>query len=145
MGTETIGQKTSLQPIITALMGLGLGLSLHFIGFTDYDQIFQMFVFDDLRLFLTFAGAVGIGMIGLQTVARKQKLPHQTIHKGVIPGAVLFGIGWALTGGCPGVVLTQIGEGKWVALFTFVGILVGSFIYKLVHAKYFRWDRGSCG
>ena len=45
-------------------------------------------------------------------------------------GALLFGAGWALAGTCPGTSVTQLGEGKIVALFTVVGILAGVWAYK---------------
>jgi hypothetical protein len=44
-------------------------------------------------------------------------------------GGILFGVGWALSGGCPGVVLTQLGEGKLYALFALFGIGLGNWLY----------------
>jgi len=38
----------------------------------------------------------------------------------------------------------QLGEGQLAALVTVAGILVGTAIYRLIHARFFRWDRGSC-
>jgi uncharacterized membrane protein YedE/YeeE len=40
-------------------------------------------------------------------------------------GGVLFGIGWALTGACPAVAFVQLGEGRWPAAFTLLGMLAG--------------------
>lgn len=45
-------------------------------------------------------------------------------------GAFLLGVGWALSGTCPGTSLTQIGEGKLVAIFTVAGILLGVWAYR---------------
>ena len=47
---------------------------------------------------------------------------------------VLFGLGWALTGGCPAAPLVQLGEGKLAALATMVGIAVGTTVYRRVHS-----------
>ena len=47
----------------------------------------------------------------------------------LIPGSLIFGMGWGLAGACPGTVLVMLGEGKLGALFTISGIVLGVFIY----------------
>jgi len=42
-----------------------------------------------------------------------------------VPGALLFGAGWAVTGGCPAAVLVQVGEGRLAALASLAGMLGG--------------------
>jgi len=43
-------------------------------------------------------------------------------------------LGWGLAGACPGTILVMAGEGKVTALFTIVGILLGTWVYGLTHA-----------
>ena len=62
----------------------------------------------------------------------------------IVPGGVLFGIGWALCGACPSVPWVQLGEGKLASLATLAGVFAGTILYRTVHARFFRWDRGSC-
>ena len=50
-------------------------------------------------------------------------------HAALIPGALLFGLGWGLVGACPGTVLAMSGEGKLGAFFTIVGIALGTYLY----------------
>lgn len=123
-----------------------LGVVLHFIGFTNFGEVHAMFSLADPRLFLTFGVAVAVTSLGIHVARPEQRkrLPRAKLHPGIIPGAALFGIGWALTGACPGVVFAQLGEGQLLALLTFVGIFAGNWIYGYVHRRFFRWDTGSC-
>lgn len=127
-----------------ALLGLAFGFAFSCMGFTDFAEVHKMFTFTDLRLFLTFCGGVAFSMVGFLILARGKRLPKRIFHRGTIPGGVLFGIGWALTGGCPTGALVQVGEGKVIALFTLVGVLVGSAAYPLIHRKFFKWPLEVC-
>jgi len=73
------------------------------------------------------------------------KLPEKRLHPGVVLGAILLGIGWGLSGTCPGPTVIQPGEGHLIALATVGGILVGNRLYHLVHARFFRWPAEVCG
>jgi uncharacterized membrane protein YedE/YeeE len=123
--------------------GLALGLTVSRLGFTDFGELHRMFVFGDLRLFLAFGGAVVLAGIGFALHCRG-RMPERPIHRGTIPGAILFGAGWAVCGACPGAVLAQLGEGKVPALLTVAGIVAGA---KLGHRarSALRIDGGSCG
>ncbi len=126
-----------------ALFGAGLGATLSALGFTDYGELHRMFTFADPRLLLTFAAAIVLAGIGFAIHCRGGKMPPRSLAKGTIPGALLFGVGWALTGGCPGAVLAQIGEGKLPALLTLAGVLAGTELGQRLKAR-LRWDSGSC-
>jgi len=132
------------QHIRYAILGMLMGMVLSFIGFSNYDEVHKMFLFADLRLFLTFAGSVLIAALFFNILMTG--LPRETKHwhPGVIPGGVLFGAGWAICGSCPSIALVQIGEGQLAAVFTAFGILFGSWLYRQVHRLLFRWDTGSC-
>ncbi len=126
------------------LFGLAFGFSLGNIGFADYGEVNKMFTFQDLRMLLTFAGAVAIAAV-LTFFLFRNRRPGGPIHKGVVPGAVLFGTGWALSGGCPTIPFVQLGTGYLPALFTLAGIGVGMVTYRRVNARYLHLDSGSCG
>ncbi len=124
--------------------GLLLGFSLSRIGFTDYGELFGMFTFADLRMLWVFAGAVGLCALGFFLIDRRLYRTTRRVHPGVVPGGILFGVGWVLCGACPAVPLVQLGEGKLAALFTLLGVALGTLLYRRVHARAFRWDTGSC-
>jgi len=125
------------------ISGLGLGFTLSNIGFVDYAELNRMFTFQDLRMLWSFAGAVVI-IACVFAVLRVRRAPGR-IHAGVIPGAVLFGIGWAISGGCPAIPIAQLAGGYLPALVTLVGVVVGVRLCRWASARYFHLDRGSCG
>jgi uncharacterized membrane protein YedE/YeeE len=107
-------------------LGIALGFSLSRIGFTDYGELHRMFVFADLRLFLVFMGAVLVTGLGTLALGRWRTLPDKRVHRGAVAGGVLFGVGWAIAGACPGAAFAQLGEGKLTALVSIAGIVLGS-------------------
>jgi uncharacterized membrane protein YedE/YeeE len=124
--------------------GVLLGFSLSRIGFSSYDELHKMFVFADWRMFFTFAGALVLTTFMFQVALRRRFTVSRPIHKGTIAGGMLFGLGWALAGGCPSIPLVQLGEGKVLALFTVTGIVAGVLVFRFVQRRYLRWDVGSC-
>ncbi|MFC9633991.1 YeeE/YedE thiosulfate transporter family protein [Streptomyces mirabilis] len=129
-----------LANIIT---GLALGYTVTNIGFGDYAELNRMFTFQDLRMFLSFAGAVAI-IVCVFALLRVARTPGR-IHAGVIPGAVLFGTGWAISGGCPAIPIIQVASGYLPAVVTIAGVVVGIRLCRWANARYFHLDRGSCG
>lgn len=119
-----------------ALFAMGglLGASLSRIGFTSWDEVHAMFTFADLRLFLTFVSGVALLGVALEVVRRRARpaWPPRPIARGTLLGGAIFGLGWALSGACPGVAVVQLGEGKLYALFTLAGILAGNALYGAV-------------
>lgn len=134
------------EKLLVAVLAGVLGFSLSRIGFSSWDEVHSMFLFADLRLFLTFASAVAFlatAWVVVRRVSRPQWAPR-AIHRGTLLGGALFGVGWALAGACPAVALVQIGEGQLGAVLTLAGIFLGNFAYSVVHERWLRWDRASC-
>ncbi|MFE1247125.1 YeeE/YedE thiosulfate transporter family protein [Streptomyces sp. NPDC058735] len=129
-----------LANIIT---GLALGYTVSHIGFGDYTELNRMFTFQDPRMLLSFAGAVLI-IVCAFVLLRVRRTPGR-VHAGVIPGAVLFGTGWAISGGCPAIPIVQVSGGYLPALVTIVGVVVGIRLSRWANARFFHLDRGSCG
>ncbi|OIP30388.1 MAG: hypothetical protein AUK47_25145 [Deltaproteobacteria bacterium CG2_30_63_29] len=125
-------------------LGVLFGFLLSRAGATTYDFYAKLFLFQDPQLFFVIAFAVAVGAPGVWLM-KKTKLKafgsdspiefKPKPYKGeLIPGALLFGLGWGLAGACPGTILVMAGEGKVTALFTIVGILLGTWVYGLTHA-----------
>jgi uncharacterized membrane protein YedE/YeeE len=54
------------------------------------------------------------------------QIEMKALHRGNVAGGVLFGVGWSITGMCPGPILVNIGEGKLYAVAALAGALVGA-------------------
>lgn len=130
--------------LVYGLLGTLMGFILARIGFANYDEINEMFAFTDFRLLLTFASSVAVLMVvGLLFRSRFPR-HDKFIQPGTLPGSMLFGFGWAVTGACPSLVFVQLGQGRVPAIMTLFGIYLGVILYRKMHRKYFMWDVGSC-
>ncbi|MFZ9971260.1 MAG: DUF6691 family protein, partial [Bacteroidia bacterium] len=56
-------------------------------------------------------------------------------NKGNIYGGLMFGIGWAITGACPGPLFAHIGAGFTVIAVTFISAVAGTWVYGYLRDK----------
>jgi len=154
MNTETkttdssITQTSFLSRYRTQLFGVLLGAVFGFLmsraGATTYDFHAKMFLFEDLQLMKVIIMAVIVAMAGVWLLRKYQitaittgqpvdfvKKPFQ---KGLITGAMLFGIGWGMTASCPGTIPAMIGEGKIGGLFALIGLLLGTMAFGILQS-----------
>jgi uncharacterized membrane protein YedE/YeeE len=122
--------------------GVALGFALSRIGFTDYDALVGMFTFVDVRMFLVFALGVVLTAVGL-VVTGRWRAPKRALTKSAVVGGVIFGVGWAVAGACPGVAFAQVGEGKLWALVSIAGMAVGTLAFHRVRDR-FAFAPSSC-
>ncbi len=105
---------------------------------TRYDRILGMFLLRDPHLYVVIGVAVAVAAVGLRLLARLRGAElvahHKPRHAGNLLGGLIFGVGWALSGTCPGTGLAQVGEGRLAALFTVAGMLAGA----ALHVRYGR-------
>jgi uncharacterized membrane protein YedE/YeeE len=135
-----------------AFFGVTLGVVITAAGFTDWGEVHRMFslgvgvgglTLANLRLVFALLGAFALSVVGFQAFARHDAIPAKPIRSGTVPGAILFGVGWAISGACPAGALAQIGEGKAVALVTLGGMLAGARLHDALR-KRLGWARHSC-
>ena len=142
------------RSLSTVAFGALFGFILSRSGATRFDFLHDMFLFRSFHMYGLIGTAIPVVMLGFQLIRRLKangrlppstRLPSRRSHPGVVPGAAVFGAGWALSGTCPGPAAIQVGEGRWIALATVGGILLGNWLYGRVHARYFSWDPDTCG
>jgi uncharacterized membrane protein YedE/YeeE len=127
------------------ICGTAFGFILSRAGATTYDFYAKLFLFQDFQLLWVILFAVVVAAIGnaairsfkVKSVASGQPLSFEKkpFTRGVIPGSLLFGLGWGLVGACPGTVLAMLGEGKLGAAFTIFGIVLGTYLYGLQKSR----------
>ena len=116
-------------------VGTCFGFLLCWLGFTRYDTIFEALLLRDFYLWKVFVTAVVTGGIGLWTLRSwraRTWLTHETVQwertgmtRANLIGGTIFGLGWALSGTCPGPALAQVGSGMLSGIFTATGIFLG--------------------
>ena len=120
--------------LVYLVLGAVFGFILSRSGAADYGFIQGMFLFTEFQLYGIITVAVLVTAPGIWLIKQRgrtilgQRLSIETkpLHRGNVAGGVLFGIGWSITGMCPGPILVNIGEGKLYALAAFAGALVGA-------------------
>jgi uncharacterized membrane protein YedE/YeeE len=134
----------SSSPLLFALLGTAFGWVLSRSGAADYDVVQGMFLFTNLQLWAMIAAAVAITAPGLAWLERRGRtvsgaplrVKPKPRHPGNVAGGVLFGIGWSVTGMCPGPILVNLGEGKLYAVGALAGALVGAALFGLLYERF---------
>ena len=120
------------------LFGILFGFTLSRAGASDYDLMYAMFSGADLKLAFVIMTAIATAAIGMKILALTGNRGYQgqeiiiskkPLNKYNVYGGIIFGIGWAMSGACPGTALAQVGEGKLLGLFTVAGIIAGTYLY----------------
>ncbi|HEY8954389.1 DUF6691 family protein [Chitinophaga sp.] len=107
-------------------------------------RIQEMFQLTSFHMYGVIGTAVITGIISLQLIKRfKIKtiqgepiyVAPKTFNKGQIIGGLIFGVGWAITGACPGPLFAQIGMGFTVVGVTLLSAIAGTWIYGALKSK----------
>jgi uncharacterized protein len=131
-----------MKHFIFLLFGILFGIALTKGEVISWFRIQEMFRFQGFYMYGLLFTAIGTAMIGvqlirrlgLQTVTKEPiALPEKKLHKGVLFGGLIFGLGWAIAGVCPGPMYAQMGAGVSVTFVTFLSALLGTWVY-----SYFR-------
>jgi len=131
--------------LLYGFWGLAMGIVLSYTGFTSFAEVNKMFTLQDLRLYMVFFGAVFLAGVGFALFKSVRSSGKKSYHSGTIPGSIMFGIGWAITGACPSVALVQLGEGQFASAFTLLGIYLGVLSYRTLSSGAMKLDTGVCG
>jgi len=129
--------------LLYVLLGTIFGFVLSRSGAADYDQIQAMFLFRSFQLYGIIGTAVVLTAPGLWLVKRRGrtalgqplKIERKSLNRGTFAGGILFGVGWSISGMCPGPILVNIGEGKIYALAAFAGALTGAALLGAVYPR----------
>ena len=112
---------------VACLLGVVFGVTLCWTQMSDPDVIRAALTFESAYLYLFFASAVGVAAIGLQVLrrARGTEWVRERAQRRHVRGALIFGLGWGVTGACPGPIATQVGMGILWALPLMAGVVLG--------------------
>jgi uncharacterized membrane protein YedE/YeeE len=131
--------------IYTALGAL-FGIVLTKSQVISWFRIQEMFRFQSVYMYATFASAVIVAAIGLRMIAWRHVrsmngepivVPPKTLGRGTRYwlGGICFGLGWALIGACPGPLFALLGNGVSVMLVPIASALAGTWVYGMMRSR----------
>ena len=118
------------------LIGCAFGAILFLGGASSYRRIMGTLLLKDMWIIKLMMTAIGVGTLGIYLLDLGG-LANMSIKPayvwGILAGGIVFGIGWAVSGYCPGTCVVGASEGKKDAIFTVAGALLGAFVFSLAY------------
>jgi uncharacterized protein len=124
------------------LVGFVFGIVLTKSEAVSWYRIYEMFLFQSFHMYGIIMTAIITGVIGIQLIKRKdikdiagKSIEIQDKEKGTFRywiGGLIFGLGWALVGTCPGPIFILIGSGFMSVGLVLIGAVLGTFIYGVI-------------
>ena len=126
------------------LLGILFGIILIKAEVTSWFRIQEMFRFQSIHMYGIICTAIVIGIISIWLIKKYNIkslsgeeiiITPKTFNKGNIYGGVIFGLGWAMTGACPGPLYALIGSGYVVVIVVLLSAVFGTYVYGLLKDK----------
>ncbi len=145
--------------LLMLLMGIYFGIVLIKSQVISWFKINDMFLFKDPYMYLVICSAIAVGSVSIFLIRRFEArtiegeeivIKQRAFHPGVVYGGTIFGMGWAITGACPGPIYAHIGAGNFLMVITLLGALTGMYLYayfqtRLPHTEWVRLKPGPTG
>ena len=126
------------------IVGIIFGVVFIKAEIVSWFRIQEMFRFDSFHMYGVIGSAVCVGLISIQLIKRFKlktlsgenvSIPDKAFDKGQIYGGLLFGLGWAITGACPGPLFAQIGSGFLAIIVTLLSAIAGTWTYGALRSR----------
>jgi len=138
--------QSPIALVIYLLLGTFFGVVLVKSEVLSWFRIQEMFRFQSPRMYEIIASAVVVAALSVALIKRLHirgldgepiVIRPRTLGNGVryLVGGGIFGIGWALTGACPGPLFALVGAGVTVMIAAIVSALAGTLLYGLARTE----------
>jgi uncharacterized membrane protein YedE/YeeE len=126
-------------------IGILFGITMFKSEAASWFRIYEMFKFESFHMYGIIGSALAIAIIVVQMIKRFKiksfygeeinfNTKEKTLSRYII-GGIIFGLGWALAGACPGPMFTLIGVGYFPIIIVIISSIIGTFIYGLLREK----------
>tara|TARA_Y100000385_G_scaffold283348_1_gene339325 strand:+ start:161 stop:574 length:414 start_codon:yes stop_codon:yes gene_type:complete len=134
-----------MRTLIYLLIGILFGITLFKSEAASWFRIYEMFRFESFHMYGIISSAVVLGVLIVYFV----KQFHITSFYGApivftpktksvsryLFGGIIFGLGWALAGACPGPMFSLVGAGFSPILVVIIASIFGTFLYGILKDK----------
>ena len=126
------------------VVGIFFGIVFVKAEIISWFRIQEMFQLTSFHMYGVIGTAVVVGMISVFLIKKFNiktfsgeaiTFEDKKFNKGQIIGGLIFGVGWAITGACPGPLFAQIGSGFGVVTITLLSAIAGTWVYGKVSHK----------
>ncbi len=126
------------------LVGIFFGIVFVKAEIISWFRIQEMFRLHSFHMYGVIGTAVVVGALSVWLIKRRNatslegekiSIPNKEFRYGQIFGGLLFGLGWAITGACPGPLYAQIGSGFSVIVLTLLFAILGTWSYGALREK----------
>jgi uncharacterized protein len=123
--------------LVALVAGILFGFGLAYSSMVRPEVILSFLRFEDFGLLFVLGGAVVVTGLAYHVLPKIMAKPllgaafgkhPSAMTKGTIGGAALFGVGWGLSGVCPGPAIAGLGVGNWPLLVSIAAMLAGAYV-----------------
>jgi uncharacterized membrane protein YedE/YeeE len=120
------------------VVGILFGIVFVKAEIISWFRIQEMFRLQSFHMYGVIGSAVAVGVISVALIKKfdiktiygeKIVLHPKEFNKGQIYGGLIFGLGWAITGACPGPLYAQVGTGATVIIVALLSAIAGTWVY----------------
>lgn len=121
------------------ILGICFGIIMVKSEAFSWFRIHEMFHFQSFHMYGLLGSAIATGMVSVWLIKKFNVKsisgepivikPKELKWKANLLGGIIFGLGWGLTGACPGPIYTLIGTGVTVFIVVLFAAVMGTFIY----------------
>tara|TARA_R110002049_G_scaffold238784_2_gene411860 strand:+ start:57 stop:470 length:414 start_codon:yes stop_codon:yes gene_type:complete len=134
-----------MRTLVYLSIGIFFGITMFKSEAASWFRIYEMFQFQSFHMYGIIGSALVLGIIMIQLIKRfkiksfyGEEIDIQPKDRGIsryLIGGSIFGLGWALSGACPGPMFTLIGAGYLPILIVIVFAVLGTFLYGILKNK----------
>ena len=134
-----------MRTLIYLFIGILFGITMFKSEAASWFRIYEMFTFKSFHMYGIIGSALIIGIVVVQSIKKfniksfySEKInfnPKAKSFSRYMFGGIIFGLGWALAGACPGPMFTLVGAGYIPILIVIATSIVGTFLYGLLKDK----------
>jgi uncharacterized protein len=133
-----------MKNLLFLIFGIYFGIVLFKSEAASWFRIQEMFRFQSIHMYGIMGIAVAMGAVSVLLIKRLKikslnseliNLSGKPFTKGNVIGGTIFGLGWAMTGTCPGPLYTLVGGGYLIIIPVLLSAIAGAYVYGLLQEK----------
>ena len=134
-----------MRTLFYLIIGILFGITMYKSEAASWFRIYEMFRFEAFHMYGIIGTALTMGVVSTLIIKRFniksfygetiKFIPKEKGFTRYILGGIIFGLGWALAGACPGPMFTLLGAGFLPISIVIIAAILGTLIYGVLREK----------